>query len=74
MTSMPRESMHRAELLALPPAVDLVTAARALNIGRTLAYTLAKRGEFPVRLLRLGVQYRVPRADLLTYLGEGDAA
>jgi predicted DNA-binding transcriptional regulator AlpA len=62
--------MTRDELLALPVTIDLVAAGRALGLGRTLAYDLAKRGEFPVRLLRLGIKYRVARADLLRYLGE----
>lgn len=65
-------AMTRTELLALPVTVDLPLAARAVGMGRTLAYDLAKRGEFPVRVLRLGNRYRVPRADLLRYLGEGD--
>lgn len=61
--------MTQDELLALPPAVDVPTAARALGISRTTAYHLARRGEFPVPLLRLGVQYRVPTAELLRVLG-----
>jgi len=58
-----------ADLLALPPTVDLVTAARALGYGRTLAYELARRGVFPCRVLRLGNRYVVPTADLLRTLG-----
>ncbi|MDT0382410.1 helix-turn-helix domain-containing protein [Streptomyces sp. DSM 42041] len=61
--------MHVDDLLALPAAVDVVTAGRALGISRTTAYDLAKRGEFPVPLLRLGVQYRARRVDLLELLG-----
>ncbi|MFE7387242.1 helix-turn-helix domain-containing protein [Streptomyces sp. NPDC057582] len=61
--------MSNAEILALPVAVDLVTAGRALSLGRTTAYELARRGEFPVPLLRLGAQYRARRADLLDLLG-----
>ena len=61
--------LTRDELLALPPSVDLLLAARALGIGRSLAYDLAKRDEFPVRLLRLGSRYRVPTAELLRALG-----
>ncbi|MBT2397236.1 AlpA family transcriptional regulator [Streptomyces sp. ISL-100] len=57
------------EVLALPAAVDLVTAGRACGISRTTAYDLARRGEFPVPLLRLGAQYRARRADLLALLG-----
>jgi hypothetical protein len=61
--------MTRDELLALPAAVDLRTAARALSIGRTRAFELARRGEFPVPVLRVGVTYRVPTAPLLELLG-----
>jgi predicted DNA-binding transcriptional regulator AlpA len=64
-----KRGMTRAELLALPVSVDLMVAARALGMGRTLAYDLAKRGQFPVRVLRLGNRYRVTRADLLRTLG-----
>ncbi|MEU7183072.1 helix-turn-helix domain-containing protein [Streptomyces celluloflavus] len=59
----------RSDLLALPAAVDLLTAGRALSLGRSKAYELAQRGEFPVRLLRVGNSYRVPTADLLDLLG-----
>ncbi|MFE0880737.1 MULTISPECIES: helix-turn-helix domain-containing protein [Streptomyces] len=62
-------ALTAAEVLALPAAVGLATAGRALGIGRTLAYDLARRGEFPVPLLRLGNAYRVRRADLLAVLG-----
>ena len=62
-------SMTVADLLALPPTVDLVTAARALGCGRTLAYDLARRGQFPCRVLRLGNRYLVPTAELLRTLG-----
>jgi excisionase family DNA binding protein len=61
--------MTTAELLALPVAMDLVTAGRALGLGRTLAFELARAGEFPVPVLRLGTRYRVTRADLLKTLG-----
>lgn len=64
--------MTRDQLLSLPVSVDLPIAAKAIGMGRTLAYDLAKRDEFPVRVLRLGNRYKVPRADLLRYLGEAD--
>ncbi|MGH3885069.1 MAG: helix-turn-helix domain-containing protein [Pseudonocardiaceae bacterium] len=57
------------ELNALPTAVDLMTAARALGIGRTKAYQLAKAGQFPVRIIRVGNGYHVPTAELLKLLG-----
>jgi predicted DNA-binding transcriptional regulator AlpA len=61
--------MNREELLALPATVDIPTAARALSIGRTLAYQLARAGQFPVPVLRLGSRYRVPSSALLAALG-----
>ena len=64
--------MTRAELLALPVSVDLVTAARAFNLGRTKGHELARAGKFPVPVRRLGNSYRVARADLLRALSEAD--
>ncbi len=64
-----RVSMTRAELLALPVAVDLATAARAFGLGRPTAYELARRRESPCRVLQVGSSYRVPTADLLRVLG-----
>jgi hypothetical protein len=58
-----------AELLALPAAVDLPTAGRAWGLGRTKSHELARAGEFPCPVLRLGNAYRVTRSDLLTSLG-----
>ncbi|GAY09824.1 AlpA family transcriptional regulator [Pseudonocardia sp. N23] len=68
---MPRtiSSLSHGDLLALPPAVDVQTAGRALGIGRSTAYDLAQRGEFPVPVLRVGRSYRVPTAALLDLLG-----
>lgn len=66
--------MTADELRKLPAAVDLPTAARALNLGRTSAYAMARQGDFPVPLLRLGAQYRARRADLLTLLGIAERA
>lgn len=57
------------ELLALPAVIDLNTANRALQIGRSTGYGLAKRGRYPVKVLRLGNSYRVVAADLLNLLG-----
>lgn len=58
-----------AEVLALPAVVDIVVAGRAFGLGRTTAYTLARRGEFPCRVVRVGSAYRVPTADLRRELG-----
>ncbi|WP_079056369.1 integrase [Streptomyces caeruleatus] len=68
-TSMAARGMTRDELLALPVAVDLDTANKALTIGRSTGYALAKRGEYPVSVLRLGNAYRVVTAELHRILG-----
>ncbi|MCF6522596.1 hypothetical protein [Streptomyces sp. JJ36] len=57
------------ELLALPAVIDLDTSNKALMIGRSTGYGLAKQGEYPVKVLRLGNAYRVVTADLLKLLG-----
>ncbi|MFD4553485.1 hypothetical protein ACFWP5_04040 [Streptomyces sp. NPDC058469] len=57
------------ELLGLPAVIDLDTSNRALMIGRSTGYGLAKQGAYPVRVLRLGNAYRVVTADLLNLLG-----
>ncbi|MEV0149058.1 MULTISPECIES: DNA-binding protein [unclassified Nonomuraea] len=57
------------EVLALPAAVDLVTAGRAYGIGRTKSHELARSGKFPCRVLLVGNQYRVPKTALLESLG-----
>jgi hypothetical protein len=62
-------TLTSSELRELPVSVDLMTAAAALGLGRTKAYELARRGEFPCRLLRVGGTYLVPTAGLLRVLG-----
>jgi hypothetical protein len=65
--------MTKAELRALPVSVDLVTAARAFGIGRSGAYDLQARGEFPCVVLKVGRRLVVPRAEILRALGVTDA-
>jgi excisionase family DNA binding protein len=48
---------------------DVATAGAILGIGRSKAYELAKNGEFPVAVLRVGRRYLVPTSALLTLLG-----
>ncbi|HUK69044.1 MAG TPA: hypothetical protein VLW50_09895 [Streptosporangiaceae bacterium] len=66
--------MTIAEVLALPAAFDLSTAGRAFCLGRTKSHELARAGEFPCPVLRLGKSYRVTRTDLLRSLGIDPAA
>ncbi|MEO3827371.1 DNA-binding protein [Actinomadura sp. B10D3] len=61
--------MTPAEIRMLPAMVDVVTAGRAIGVGRTKSYALARAGEFPCRVLRIGGSYLVPTAGLLALLG-----
>lgn len=61
--------MSQAELFELPATVDLETANRALGLGRSKGYELARRGQYPCRLLKLGNAYRVVTAELRALLG-----
>jgi predicted DNA-binding transcriptional regulator AlpA len=63
------ELFTAGDLQASPAVVDLMTAARAFGLGRTTAYQLARRGEFPCRLIRVGASWRVPTAELARVLG-----
>lgn len=63
------DSLTFDQLYNLPTVVDLMTAARALGIGRSEAYRLARDGQFPCRLLRVGTHYHIPTAELLKVLG-----
>lgn len=60
--------MSHDELLSLPGAVGMKDAARALGISLSTAQELAKNGQFPVPVLRLGTAYRVPTGALLDLL------
>jgi hypothetical protein len=62
------------EVLALPASVDLATAGKCFGLGRATCYQLAGVGEFPVPVHRLGKQWRVMRADILTALGIAEPA
>lgn len=66
------QPLSRAELLALPPVINLVTLGRALGLSEPVVRERARRDEFAalgIRVLRLGAQYRVPTADVLRLLG-----
>jgi hypothetical protein len=66
------EPLTIADVRALPATVDLLVAARALGIGRTRAYELAQRHQFPCPVRRDGRRYRVQTANLLKILDIDD--
>jgi predicted DNA-binding transcriptional regulator AlpA len=57
-----------SQIRALGAVTDLPTAASIFGLGRALAYELAKNGEFPVPVIRVGARYRVPVAAILAAL------
>ena len=62
-------SLTQEQILALPPVVDVPTAAAVLGVGRSAAYELIRCGTWPTPVLRLGKLIRVPTAPLLELLG-----
>ncbi|WP_111832898.1 hypothetical protein [Actinomadura madurae] len=64
--------MTREELAALPTTTTIETAARALGLGRTCAYELARQGCFPCKVICIGTSYCVVTADLRDLLAGHD--
>jgi len=50
------------------PLVDLLEAAEAMEMGRTTAYELVRKNEFPVEVVRVGGRLKVRTADLRKFL------
>ncbi len=66
--------MTRDELDALPPVLDVPTAAKVLGIGRSLAYDLVRRGDWPTPVLHVGKLIKIPREPLIRLIeGPGTA-
>ncbi|GAA3615900.1 hypothetical protein GCM10022419_121470 [Nonomuraea rosea] len=55
-----------------PMVVGLVGAGRLLGMGRTKAYRMAKTGQFPCPVLRIGGRYVVPLRGIQVLLGYHD--
>lgn len=53
----------------VPRTVTLPEAARLLGIGKSLAYELVSRDQFPCRVIRAGKRIVVPRRELDRLLG-----
>jgi hypothetical protein len=53
---------------SLGMTTDVETAGAILGVGRTKAYELAKAGEFPVKIVRVGRRYLVPVPAILRLL------
>jgi len=64
-----RRVMTREDALALPPVVNISTAAEVLGLGRSAAYELVRNGQWPTPILRLGRLIKVPTAPLIALVG-----
>jgi hypothetical protein len=66
------QPLSKAELLELPPVINLATLGKALGLSEPVVRERARKNEFAalgIRVLQLGAQYRVPTADVLRFLG-----
>lgn len=54
---------------ALGTVTDIVTAGSILGVGRTVAYQLARDGQFPIPVIKVGERYTVPVGHLLKAIG-----
>jgi hypothetical protein len=68
----PDQAWTLTEIRALGVTTDLITAGRILGVSRNSAYRLARRDAFPVPVIRVGTQYRVPVGGLLALLHPGE--
>lgn len=57
-----------------PVLLSLEDAASVLGISTATAYRLRREGEFPIRVLKIGSQFRVLQADLDSFLRGEPAA
>ena len=62
-------SMTQEQITALPPVIDVTTAAAILGVGRTAAYELIRTKRWPTPVLRLGKLIRIPTKPLLDLVG-----
>ncbi len=60
--------MTRDQLAALPPVLDVPTAAKVLGIGRSLAYQLVRQGQWPTTVLHVGKLIKIPTEPLVRLL------
>jgi hypothetical protein len=73
MSSDTHESRSQAwtieAIRGLGATTDVETAGAILGIGRSKSYELARSGEFPVRIVRIGRRYLVSIPSILDLLG-----
>lgn len=70
--SRPPKVPTAREVRSWPVTVGVVQAGRCWGLGRDAAYDLARAGDYPVPVLRLGHRLVVTRASVLAALGLAD--
>lgn len=58
----------RRRMASLPPAIRLTDANELLSLSRTTGYRLARTGQYPCAVLRVGSEYRVRKHELQRFL------
>ena len=51
-----------------PPTITITNAAQLLGISTSSAYTAARNGKFPTKVIQIGGRYVVPTKPLLELL------
>lgn len=69
---MLRTTVTLDEVRLGPPMIGVAAASALIGISRSYGFELARRGEFPCRVVKVGSRYRVPKSALLALL-EGDS-
>lgn len=53
-TGLDTATLTTADLMSLPPTVDVETGGKAFGLGRTTSYRLAREERFPCKVVRAG--------------------
>ena len=60
------------EIRQWPAAVTITRASAAFGISRSCGFELAKRGQFPAKVIKAGGRWCVVTADIVRQLSAGD--